>query len=214
MFSWHCSIHELGHFGGFWGPNSPKYCQIIPKFSPEVVIKETQTVSEEFWKISNFYRNRRYPKFARLGPTLTPFFPLKMAEIWKNKKIYKLNSAIGLSKYVNAIWFKYFSFNKEISRMVESKEISRMVELTFLIPLVQKQFGLFGGSHCLLGFVKDPLVRYYLLVLLTCSQAIDLNIKPSSLVSLYLAIVPYTVSKNYQTLSEVLSGVSTDSNAK
>ena len=98
--------------------------------------------------------------------------------------------------------------------MVESKEISRMVELTFLIPLVQKQFGLFGGSHCRLGFVKDPLVRCHLLVLLTCSQAIDLNIKPSSLVSLFLAIVPYTVSKNYQTLSEVLSGVSTDSNAK
>ena len=89
-----------------------------------------------------------------------------------------------------------------------------MIELTFLIPLVQKHLGLFGGSHCLLGFVKDPLVCYYLLVLLTCSQAIHLNIKSSSLVSLFLTTVLYTVSKNYRTLSEVLSGVSSDSNEK
>ena len=89
-----------------------------------------------------------------------------------------------------------------------------MIELTFLIPLVQKHLGLFGGSHCLLGFVKDPLVSYYLLVCLTCPQAIDVYIKPSSLVSLFLTIVLYTVSKNYRTLSEVLSGVSTDSNEK
>ena len=89
-----------------------------------------------------------------------------------------------------------------------------MIELTFLIPLVQKHLGLFGGSHCLLGFVNDPLVRYYLLALLTCPQAVDLNIKPSSLVSLFLTIVLYRVSNNYQTLSEVLSGVSTDSHEK
>ena len=77
-----------------------------------------------------------------------------------------------------------------------------MIELTFLIPLVQKYLGLFGGSHCLLGFVKDPLVGYYLLVLLTCRQTIDLNIKPSSLVSLFLMIVLYTVSKSYRILSK------------
>ena len=89
-----------------------------------------------------------------------------------------------------------------------------MIELTFLIPLFQKHLGLFLGSLCLLGFLKDPLVRYYRLVLLTCPQAIDLNIKPSSLVSLFLTIVLHTVSKNYQTLSEVLSGESTGSNEK
>ena len=89
-----------------------------------------------------------------------------------------------------------------------------MIEQTFLIPLVQKHLGLFGGSHYLLEFVKDPLVRYYLLVLLTCPRAIDLNIKPSSLVSLFLTIVLYVMPKNYRTLSEVLSGISTDNNEK
>ena len=89
-----------------------------------------------------------------------------------------------------------------------------MIELTFLIPLVQKHLGLFGGSHCLLGFVNDPLVRYYLLALLTCPQAVDLNIKPSSLVSLFLTIVLYIMPKNYRTLGEVLSGISTDNNEK
>ena len=53
-------------FGGFLGPNSPKYCQILPKFFLEVVLKEPQTLFEEFWKNSNFYRNVRYPKFAHL----------------------------------------------------------------------------------------------------------------------------------------------------
>ena len=82
-----------------------------------------------------------------------------------------------------------------------------MIELTFLIPLVQKHFGLFEGSHYLLGFAKDPLVCYCLLVLLTCPQVINLNIKPSFLVYLFLTIL-------YRTLSEVLSGILTDSNEK
>ena len=70
-----------------------------------------------------------------------------------------------------------------------------MIELTFLIPLLQKHLCLFGGSHYLLGFAKDPLVCYYLLVLLTCPQVIDLNIKPSSLLSLFLTTVLFAVSK-------------------
>ena len=70
-----------------------------------------------------------------------------------------------------------------------------MIELTFLIPLLQKHLGLFGGSHYLPWFVKDSLVCYYFLVLLTCSQVMDLNIKPSSLLSLFLTTVLYTVPK-------------------
>ena len=77
-----------------------------------------------------------------------------------------------------------------------------MIEQTFLIPLVQKHLGLFGGSHYLLEFVKDLLVRYYLLALLTCPRAIDLNIEHSSLVSLFLTIVLYKMPKNYRTFFE------------
>ena len=43
-FSWQCSIHKLGHFGGFLGPKSPKYGRILLKLVPEVVFKEKQAV--------------------------------------------------------------------------------------------------------------------------------------------------------------------------
>ena len=75
MFSWRCSIHELVHFGGFWGPNSPKYGPILLKLAPEVAFKETQTLCQEFWKNSNFCRNGRHPKFLRLVPLWPPFSP-------------------------------------------------------------------------------------------------------------------------------------------
>ena len=43
-FSYQFSIHEMPLFGEVVGPNSPKYCQILLKFSPQVVFKETKTV--------------------------------------------------------------------------------------------------------------------------------------------------------------------------
>ena len=75
----------MTHFGGFLGLNSPKYYQILLKFSPEVAFKETQTVFEKFWKNSNFYRNERYPKFTRLVQLSLPFSP------WRWPKSKKLN---------------------------------------------------------------------------------------------------------------------------
>ena len=63
MFSWRCSIHEMGHFfgvggggvgggwGGFWGHNFPKICNILLKFEPEVEFQETKTVYEQFLKL-------------------------------------------------------------------------------------------------------------------------------------------------------------------
>ena len=65
MFSWRCSIHEMAHFGGFLGPNSPKYGQILLKLLPEVVLKDRKAVFEESLKNRNFYKNRQYPKFGR-----------------------------------------------------------------------------------------------------------------------------------------------------
>ena len=65
MFSWRCSIHEMAHFGEFLGPNSPKNGQILLKFLPEIVLKDSKTVFEESLKNRNFYKNREYPKFGR-----------------------------------------------------------------------------------------------------------------------------------------------------
>ena len=50
---------------------------------------------------STFPRNYTLPKFISFfsfGPTLGPIYPMKEAEIEKNKNIYRLNSGIGLSK--------------------------------------------------------------------------------------------------------------------
>ena len=65
MFSWRCSIHEMAHFWGFLGPNSPKYDPILLKFLAEVVLKDKKTVLDESLKNRHFYQNREYPKFAR-----------------------------------------------------------------------------------------------------------------------------------------------------
>ena len=56
----------------------------------------TNSVSRIFEKFK-FLQKRETPKVFMFGPTLTSFFPLKMAEI----EISSVNSAIGLSKYVN-----------------------------------------------------------------------------------------------------------------
>ena len=65
IISWRWSIHEMGHFRGFLGPNFPKYGLIFLKFLLEVVLKETKSVLEESLKNLSFNRNGRYPKFAR-----------------------------------------------------------------------------------------------------------------------------------------------------
>ena len=101
MFLWRCSMHEMGHFWEFLSLNSPKYCQIFAKFSPEVVFKETQTVFQEFWKNSNFCRTGRHLKFVRLVWHWPHFFPWRWPKIEKNKLITRLNLAIRVSKYVN-----------------------------------------------------------------------------------------------------------------
>ena len=54
---------------------SPKHCPILHKFLPEVALKEIKTVFELSLKNSNFYRNRRYPKFARFLQLWAQFPP-------------------------------------------------------------------------------------------------------------------------------------------
>ena len=56
------------------------------------------------WRILEkfkFLQKWEIPKVSRFGLTLTPFSPLKMAEIKKSKYFLNKNSAIGLSKYAN-----------------------------------------------------------------------------------------------------------------
>ena len=44
MFLGPWSSHELGHFGGFLSPNSPKNASILLKLPPEVDLKERNAV--------------------------------------------------------------------------------------------------------------------------------------------------------------------------
>ena len=74
-FSYQFSIHWMAPFGEVLDPYSPKYCQVLLKFSPQVVFNETKTVLQESLKI--FYRNRRYPEFAVLVKLLPVSSPWK-----------------------------------------------------------------------------------------------------------------------------------------
>ena len=54
MFLGPRSSHELGHFGGFFGPNSPKNASILLKLAPEVDLKERNTVLKFLEEIPSF----------------------------------------------------------------------------------------------------------------------------------------------------------------
>ena len=43
-FLYQFSIYQMPLFGEAVGPSSPKYCQILLKFPPQLVFKETKTV--------------------------------------------------------------------------------------------------------------------------------------------------------------------------
>ena len=107
----------MAHFGGFLGRNSPKYSPILLKLAPQLFLMESKTLLQEFFKNSNFSRNRTFPKFARFFgfcPTLRPFFSMKEAEIEKNKYFQwtKLrHRAIRISKNQGSIWSQFFRKN-------------------------------------------------------------------------------------------------------
>ena len=58
-FSWQWGSHELGHFGGFWGPNSPKNSSILMKLAPEVDLKKRKTVLKFLLEIPIFAETNR-----------------------------------------------------------------------------------------------------------------------------------------------------------
>ena len=115
MFSWRWSIHEMTDFWAFLGPNSPKCGPTLLKFEPQLFLMESNTLIQEFFKNSNFYRNRTFPKFAlffRFCPTLRPFFSMKEAEIEKMFLRAKLrHRAIQISQNQGFIWSQFFRKN-------------------------------------------------------------------------------------------------------
>ena len=98
-FSYRFSIHEMVLFGGFLGPNSPKYCPILMNISPEVLFKE---------KKNGIFKNlRKIQIFTETGDTQSLLFwsdadTLFHPEDGKNKKnncFVRKALTIGLSKY-------------------------------------------------------------------------------------------------------------------
>ena len=73
MFSWRWSSHELGHFGGFWGPNWPKNDSILLKLAPEVDLKERNTALKFLGEI---------PIFTETTPSQSLFLFLVLAQLW------------------------------------------------------------------------------------------------------------------------------------
>ena len=138
-------------FWGFFGPELPQINPILLKFLPEVVLKDKKTVFEEPLKNSNFSRNGRYSKVCKFGPTLSPIYPLKMAEIRENNKYWDKNSAIRLSKSVNpnpkalvlfkwkigllfALFEHFLVKNRACSKVKESKSRWDLAHVTDTIP--------------------------------------------------------------------------------
>ena len=66
IFWYQFSIYKTILFGGFFGPNSPKYCPILMKFSPEVLFKERKSVNLRIFKKFKFLRKREIPNFTVL----------------------------------------------------------------------------------------------------------------------------------------------------
>ena len=92
MFSWGQSIHEMGHFGWFLGPNFPKYCPILLKLGPELLFKDSKTLLQKLLKNLNFQVYRTFPNFApffSICPNLAPSFSMKEAEIEKSKYFFE-----------------------------------------------------------------------------------------------------------------------------
>ena len=98
MFLWQWRIHEMAHFGRFWGPSFPKYGPILLKFLPEVLLKETKSVLEESLKNLNFDRNGRCPKFGRLIQLWSQFTPWRWP---KSRKIKTSRTKIQPMGYPN-----------------------------------------------------------------------------------------------------------------
>ena len=110
MFLWQCSIHEIALFGGFSGPNSPK---ILPDFAKKFYQRIHKQCLKNFGKMQ-ILQKREIPKVCRFGLTLTPFSPLKIAEIEKSRHFLDKTSAIGLSKYANGKTVSPLSFKWKI----------------------------------------------------------------------------------------------------
>ena len=60
------SIHVVTLLVDFFGPYSPKYCLILLRSSPEVVLIQKQAVFQESLNNANFYGNGAYSEFTLL----------------------------------------------------------------------------------------------------------------------------------------------------
>ena len=87
-FLYRFSIHEMPLFGDVLGPNSPKYCQVLLNFSPQVVFKEKKNSALRIFENSFFYRNGRSPEFTLLVQLWSLFPPAEDGQIL-NKIIFK-----------------------------------------------------------------------------------------------------------------------------
>ena len=85
---------------GFWVITLPIWSDLAEIFTRGSTKGDKIGVWRIFEKLS-FLPKREIPKVCAFCPTLSPIYPLKLAEIGKNKKIQDKNSAIGLSKSVN-----------------------------------------------------------------------------------------------------------------
>ena len=96
-FLYQFSIHEMALFGDILGPNSPKYCQILLKFSPQVVFKEQKYCFKNLWK-TQIFTEMGDTQSLHFWSNFDPFFPPEDGQNKKKMNFGVKSSAIGLSK--------------------------------------------------------------------------------------------------------------------
>ena len=112
-FSYQFNIHEMPLFGEVVSPNSPKYCQILLKFSLQLVFKEKNSALITFEKLK-FLQKREIPSVYTFGPTWAPFFPLK--KMAKLKEIM-----IILEEKIHLLGFPKIVKSRRISSPLQMK---------------------------------------------------------------------------------------------
>ena len=73
-FLYQFSIHEMALFGEVLSPNSPKYRQILLKFSPQVVFKEQKQCFKNLWK-TQIFTETEDTQSLHFWSNFDPFFP-------------------------------------------------------------------------------------------------------------------------------------------
>ena len=189
MFSWQYSIHELGHFVGIWALTAPNIVQSCLNLHQRQYSRRGRQCFKNLWEIQSFMEAGCYQSvhfFFSFCPTLTPFYPMKQADIKKTNifgdKIQPLgypNIAISRPYLVSIFQEKYDYFLLYFGCFLLKKEVWSHFErsqskfhIAYFTNMIPGHVSVFCSSTCqfccyrsqrLCFFNFNPLFKVWLL---------------------------------------------------